>query len=468
MRTDRGWLSVALLLSVLVLFGLFVLSCVWSVSAEPLPATGFAGQVRSLLDGSPVAGARVSLGSNFVTATDGEGRYRLLAPPGWYEVAVERPGYIAMSEAHQPAASRQVTTVDFALVPMKLDAAGAKRIEERLRRREGGVEIVPLKDEPAPIGPAVSRPLQREVAGGRSTLYLPLVQRGSRESCGGAPAAGPGAQHVIRVWLRQLDCVVTMDIEEYLRGVVPSEMPASWHPEALKAQAIASRSYAATSRRFPERGADVDDSELTQVYRNTRYATTDVAVAATRGQVAQVNGRIIQALFFADSGGATENNENVWGGSPVPYLRSVPDPDAVGVTTIGPWEIRMRAEELARLLSVSFVPSEATIASKYPSGRLRSLQVKAADGRAAEVTLLADRWRAGIVGQRPDGRTGGALSSLITEVRRNPDGTFSFVGVGFGHGLGLPQYGALGQALRGRTSQQIIGHYFTGAAVVPW
>lgn len=114
-------------------------------------------------------------------------------------------------------------------------------------------------------------------------------------------------------------------VDEYLRSVVPGEMPPSWHPEALRAQAVAARSYALATKR----GGDVFDhypDTRSQTYRGTiaEHPNTDAAVAATSGEVVLYGGSIAETVFFSTSGGHTEDSENVFGGS-IPYLRGVPD-----------------------------------------------------------------------------------------------------------------------------------------------
>jgi len=118
-----------------------------------------------------------------------------------------------------------------------------------------------------------------------------------------------------------------LDIDSYIRGVVPAEMPASWHPEALKAQAVAARSYAlASSPR--SRVFDHYPDTRSQVYRGVtgERRSTNSAVRATSRQVLTYDGEVITAFFFSTSGGHTENVENVFGGEPRPYLVGVRDP----------------------------------------------------------------------------------------------------------------------------------------------
>jgi stage II sporulation protein D len=121
--------------------------------------------------------------------------------------------------------------------------------------------------------------------------------------------------------------VNALSLDNYVMGVVPGEMPSSWLPEALKAQAVAARTYALAT----DRGGEVFDQypdTRSQVYRGMtgEVHSTNQAVRDTANQVVTHDGQIIVTYFFSTSGGHTENIENVWGGDPVPYLRGVDDP----------------------------------------------------------------------------------------------------------------------------------------------
>lgn len=120
-----------------------------------------------------------------------------------------------------------------------------------------------------------------------------------------------------------------MDIEQYLRGVVPSESFPSWEIEALKAQAMAARSYAYYQIQHPKHGAyHVCTTTCCQVYNPSNInPRTDQAIAATSGLYVLYNGQVCHTFFSASCGGHTYDNEDVWGGSPLPYCRGVPCPD---------------------------------------------------------------------------------------------------------------------------------------------
>jgi SpoIID/LytB domain protein len=130
-------------------------------------------------------------------------------------------------------------------------------------------------------------------------------------------AVGPG-----------INSINALDLESYVRGVVPNESPSGWPAAALEAQAVAARTYAITSNvggRAFNQYADV----RSQVYRGflSETPSTGAAVTATRGEVVTYSGKAVTTFFFSTSGGFTENNENVFGGAnPLPWLRGVEDP----------------------------------------------------------------------------------------------------------------------------------------------
>jgi SpoIID/LytB domain protein len=135
----------------------------------------------------------------------------------------------------------------------------------------------------------------------------------------------------------KLRAINLVGLEQYLYGVVPSEMPFTWAPEALKAQAVVARSYALATRRS---GAfDLYPDTRSQVYLGIEHEkpSTNAAVDATAGQVVLYQGLVAKTFFFSTSGGRTASAEDVWG-EPVPYLVSVPDPyDSISPHhTLGP------------------------------------------------------------------------------------------------------------------------------------
>lgn len=176
----------------------------------------------------------------------------------------------------------------------------------------------------------------------------------------------------------KLRAINFVNLEQYLYGVVPSEMPFTWHPEALKAQAVVARSYALATRRT---GAfDLYPDTRSQVYLGIEHEkpSTNAAVDATAGQVVLYEGEVAKTFFFSTSGGRTASAEDVWGEA-VPYLVSVPDPyDTISPHhTWGP--VAYTGAQLAKRLKLKgrVVDVQATLNS---SGRVKTLTVVGPNG----------------------------------------------------------------------------------------
>ncbi|QEQ01057.1 SpoIID/LytB domain-containing protein [Thermosynechococcus sp. CL-1] len=256
-----------------------------------------------------------------------------------------------------------------------------------------------------------------------------------------------------------------VDLEEYLPSVVGKEMYPSWPLEALKAQAVASRSFVLfrrdRERRRPGSLFDVGATVTHQVYPgvSSETASTLAAVAATRGQVLTYNGQIIEAVFHASSGGHTENSEHIWQNA-VPYLRGTPDFDQVSPNF--QWTVRFTAAQLQQRLPgigtiVGFRPLQLS-----PQGRVMAVQVV---GTAGSRTISGSELR----------RVLGLRSTLLTitpeygnvasQGGHSVPVAFTMTGRGHGHGLGMSQWGAYGMALQGYTYDQILGHYYQGVTL---
>jgi stage II sporulation protein D len=263
--------------------------------------------------------------------------------------------------------------------------------------------------------------------------------------------------------LRRTDRGITvineLGLEEYLYGVIRMEIDPAWPIDAVRAQAVAARTFAAHSLgRFAREGFDLRDTTESQVYGGVTFEdprATD-AVDATRGMILVHAGRPILAAYHADSGGRTESSENVWGGRPHPYLRGVDDPFSAG-SPHERWSERLTLSEVAsRVRRGGVRVSEVRgleIISTSESGRVLSLRLVTAD---APVEMSGHRFRL-LVGAN-------AIRSTKFTVRVE-DTSAVFEGRGWGHGVGMSQWGARGMAMRGLTFSQILRHYYTGAEI---
>jgi SpoIID/LytB domain protein len=198
------------------------------------------------------------------------------------------------------------------------------------------------------------------------------------------------------------DLVNVVGLDTYVRGVVPSEMPADWGDDAfaaLVAQAVATRSYA-LSTMSPTADYDVFDDDRSQVYGgvSAEDPRTTRAVNATRGTVVTYHGDVITTYFFSTSGGRTEDIQNVFrGGTPRPYLVSVPDPfDKISPYHVWPDPPSFTPARLGRRLGLDGPVTDITVLHRGVSPRVIDARVTTASGSQTVVTGLTMRSELGL------------------------------------------------------------------------
>ena len=290
-------------------------------------------------------------------------------------------------------------------------------------------------------------------------------------------------------------------IDEYVSSVLGKEMSYTWPKEALKAQAVCARNFVLTrGNAHKEYGFDVCTTTHCQVYGGVKseHGNTRQAVLETKGVVARYNGEIVGLFFFATSGGQTEDVENVWG-SKYGYLRSVPDtyenPEKASRYT---WKVEMTRSQIEEKLKNSGVNigglTKITIDSVSSTGRVTQMTFHGTDGT---YTAKREKCRTilGLYSQKfsvtADGdaiimTTSGpaayslyaqgasGVSSISGYAALSGNGTISNISInssasdnyiidggGYGHGVGMSQWGARGMAENGFTYEQILHHYFT-------
>lgn len=255
-------------------------------------------------------------------------------------------------------------------------------------------------------------------------------------------------------------------LEAYLYSVVPSEMPASWPLEALKSQAVAARTYALVHLGgYRQRGYDVTADTSSQVYQGVKAENTNSsrAVSETNGLILTYNGQPIQAYFHSCSGGRTENGADLW--APLPYLQPVDDVDQASPRYT--WhEEQSQAVVTARLKSQLNVQVGKILAlqpQSYTSGgRVKTLRVL---GTSGEQTVAGEKLRMALGLNSTFFNVGsvGSDGKLLKQINRDqPPVSFEFAGRGWGHGMGLSQWGARQLALDGYPYQSILTHYYRG------
>jgi len=292
-------------------------------------------------------------------------------------------------------------------------------------------------------------------------------------------SSAPGDPHSglsIRVFVHTTGEIVTLPLEEYVAGVVAAEMPTSFHIEALKAQAVIARTFAVRRSRLlggqgvpghPE--ADVttdvwaggqDWMPKAEARREWgffgfygRWAKVDQAVQATRGLVITCNGVPIEPAYHSTCGGSTEDSENVWQEA-VPYLRAVP----CTWCSHSPW-MQSVTEVSVRDLEQAFGLEAGVLAAAAGQGRPYIEVVETSEsGRAISVRVGETEVR-GLDFRRALGLKSTRFTYTVS------GGTIRFVTVGYGHGVGLCQYGADGQAAAGRDFGEILAYYYPGTEV---
>lgn len=251
-----------------------------------------------------------------------------------------------------------------------------------------------------------------------------------------------------------MDVMADVPLETYLFGVLPNEMPSSWPIEALKAQAIASRSYVLNQMQSRRSGAfDVDSTIHDQVFKPgtlNEYADwakkVRKALDATKQQVLlDPKGQIQRTYFHSDCGGSTETSFFVWRTREA--TSSVRD-EACPLGPFGRWTYSISKEELEKKLGIQNL-NRLRVASQTPSGRIGVILMRF--GEDSEESFLAEKFRQKL-GYN-------SLKSTLFQITRVGD-RFEFKGRGYGHGVGLCQWGSRHLALKGVSSTEILHHYF--------
>ncbi len=253
----------------------------------------------------------------------------------------------------------------------------------------------------------------------------------------------------MEVSITRSDGNIQLDLEEYVVQVVGSEMPASFDMEALKAQAVASRTYVMS------RNLKVDDSTKTQVYQSDEqfrkkwgndydmYITKiREAVYDTKGLVMKYDNKIVRALFYSCSNGHTANSSEYYS-SQFPYLVSVESKYDIEVNKNFEKNVDINKDFIVEQLG----SWDIEVLSWYDSGYVKEVRVgnKKMSGKDVREKL---------------GLRSSCFEVLIKE------NSLTFITYGSGHGVGMSQYGAHGMALHGYTFDEILKHYYQGVDIV--
>jgi len=269
-------------------------------------------------------------------------------------------------------------------------------------------------------------------------------------------------------------------LESYLPSVVGSEMPASWPQAALRAQAVAARTYALRQRK-PADPFDLSATVSSQVYKGVDAETpsTREAVLSTRGQVLMYGSSLANAVFHSSSGGATENSGDLWS-QQLPYLVSVPDFDQA--SPVQAWQQRLEPEQLQQAFAEIGGAQRIDVLSTTSTGRVRQARVSGPSGTLV-VSGAQLRSRLGLRSTMVRFELAASELAALPPLPLLPEqfevGGFQpqvqlplpsllAVGRGYGHGVGMSQWGALGLAQRGQSYDQILRHYYRGTELRPY
>jgi len=283
-------------------------------------------------------------------------------------------------------------------------------------------------------------------------IILAVIVRGQRN----APAPGtPSKEPTISVFMHDTGQVKTMPLESYLEGVVAAEMEPSWPLQALEAQAIVARTF--TMKKIADGGvssrgtnASTDPKEF-QAYDASRVNDkVKQAVQNTRGQVVTYGGKPINAWFHASSGGITAGAVEGLGyrKEATPYVIPVNDAQA---EPAHPWYQTFSNEEVSKAAAAVGVNvgrvSSIRIGRKGPSGRAETLYINGKEVPAPSFRIA--------IGDKT------MRSTLLDDVRMDGDSVF-MKGRGYGHGVGMSQWGAWMMAQQGKSAKDIVSYYYRG------
>ena len=265
--------------------------------------------------------------------------------------------------------------------------------------------------------------------------------------------------NTIRVKDEKTNKITTLPFEEYIKGVVAGEMPATFELEALKAQAVASRSYAMYQMTATkDKDYDVTNTTQNQVYLTDEELKTNwkdeynqkmnkikTAIQETTGEYLTYNGQIVNAMFFSTSTGKTENSEEVFV-SALPYLRSVDskwDEESPAFTDTYTFDLK----DFYTKLNLPYNENlNIEITEKTSTGRIKKIKINNQELNGRDIATKL------------------SLRSNYFEIIQN-ENKITINTKGFGHGVGMSQYGANGMAKEGYKYDQILKHYYQNTEI---
>jgi stage II sporulation protein D len=257
----------------------------------------------------------------------------------------------------------------------------------------------------------------------------------------------------IDVWKGEngLYIINELPLEEYIKAVVAEEMSVDWDMEALKAQAVVSRTYAVYQKSLNGNSSyHIVSSVLNQVYKGENSdVRAAYAVAETSGEILTYNGDPIEAFYHSTCGGMTENPEDIFGKS-YPYLKPVKS--SCDLSPYSAWSRTIKFEDIEKALGIPGIKG-ISVKSFTSTKRVRQLNIKTASGTTA---INATDLRKALGWSR--------LPSTNFTLSRHGDSVL-FEGSGYGHGVGLCQWGALKMARDGKNYREILSFFYPGTTI---
>lgn len=255
--------------------------------------------------------------------------------------------------------------------------------------------------------------------------------------------------------------VNTLELEEYIRGVLYHEVSDKWPLEAIKAQAVATRTYALYSMgKFAGRDYDMTNDVYSQVYggRSAERYRTNLAVKRSKGEVLTYKGKIFPTFFHANSGGVTEDASELWDVDILPLKGNVVSSFSVNSPHYR-WKLNYRLKDIQdKLNNLGYdlgLIKEMSVTEKTKSGRVRKIRITTREGRSVIIDGKIFRETLG-----PN-----VLKSNKYEITMK--GWFvDFGGYGWGHGVGMCQWGAYNMALLRYDYKKILLFYYPGAEII--
>ena len=264
---------------------------------------------------------------------------------------------------------------------------------------------------------------------------------------------GTGYSGSIDIWKgdRGLYIINELPLEEYIKDVVAAEVGPDWDMEALKVQAVISRTYALFQKRINGGSPyQIASSVLHQVYKGKNPdARIAYAVSETSGQILAFNGKLTEALYHSTCGGRTEDAEDVFG-KKYPYLKPVES--SCDLSPYSSWSRKIKVEEIEKALNTKGI-REIRVKSFTSTKRAKQLTVKS---RSGTTTINATDFRKALGWSR--------LPSTNFSLSHHGD-SIHFEGKGYGHGVGLCQWGALKMAREGKDYREILSFFYPGTTI---